>query len=69
VLKGNDITLQGSWKGGNRQYDAKYSGTFVRRHAKLQGTQNWNDDGKAVTRACSGSIKRALKAFLPRERK
>jgi len=41
----------------------------VRRHAKLQGTQNWNDDGKAVTRACSGSIKRALKAFLPRERK
>jgi hypothetical protein len=69
ALSGNDISLQGSWKGGNRQYEAKYSGTFVRRHASLKGAQTWNDGGKTVRRACSGSIRRPLRAFLPRERK
>ena len=69
ALSGNDISLQGSWKSGNRQYEAKYSGTFVRRHASLKGAQIWNDGGKTITRTCSGSIKRPLKAFLPRERK
>jgi len=68
-LAGNAISLQGSWKGGNRQYDAKYSGTFVRRHARLKGTQTWNDGGKTVVRACSGAIKRPLRVFLPREKK
>jgi hypothetical protein len=41
ALSGNNISLQGSWKSGNRQYEAKYSGTFVRRHASLKGTQVW----------------------------
>jgi hypothetical protein len=69
TLSGNDISLQGSWKDGNRQYEAKYSGTFVRRHASLKGAQIWSDGGKTITRTCSGSIKRPLRAFLPRERK
>ena len=58
-----------AWKGGSRTYEAKYGGTFVRRSAKLKGTQTWMDGGKTVTRACAGAIKRPLKAFLPREKK
>jgi len=69
ALSGNTISLQGSWNGGAQQYEAKYSGTFVRRHASLKGIQTWNDGGKTVRRACSGSIKRPLRAFLPREQK
>ena len=69
ALNGNSISLQGSWKSGNRQYDAKYGGTFVRRHASLKGTQVWSDGGKTISRICSGSIKRPLKPFLPREQK
>jgi hypothetical protein len=69
TLSGSDISLQGSWKSGNRQYEAKYSGAFVRRHASLKGAQTWNDGGKTIRRACSGSIKRPLKAFLPRAQK
>jgi hypothetical protein len=68
-LGGSDISLEGSWKSGNREYQAKYSGTFVRRHASLKGTQTWNDSGKTIIRTCSGSIKRPFRAFLPRERK
>lgn len=66
VLNGQDIALQGSWDGGTRRYKAAYSGTFVRRSAHLKGTQIWAIEGKDVTRVCSGSIKRPLKAFLPR---
>jgi hypothetical protein len=66
TLKGQDISLQGSWQGGGRQYKASYSGTFVRRSARLRGTQAWSDGGKEITRACSGVIKRPFKAFLPR---
>jgi hypothetical protein len=65
---GDNISLQGSWKGGNRQYEAKYGGTFVRRHVDLKGTQTWNDGGKTIARACSGTIKRPFKIFLPRDR-
>jgi hypothetical protein len=68
TLNGDNISLQGSWKGGNRQYEAKYGGTFVRRHVDLKGTQTWNDGGKTITRACSGTIKRPFKIFLPRDR-
>jgi hypothetical protein len=69
ALNGNSISLQGSWKSGNRQYEAKYGGTFVRRHASLKGTQVWSDGGKTISRTCSGSIKRPLKPVLPREQK
>jgi hypothetical protein len=68
-LKGQDIELQGSWKSGNRQYEAKYSGAFVRRHADLKGTQTWSDNGKSFTRACAGTIKRPFRVFLPGEKK
>jgi len=68
-VTGQNISLQGSWSGGNRQYKASYSGTFVRRTARLTGTQTWTDGGKTITRACSGAIKRPLKAFLPRAKK
>jgi hypothetical protein len=68
TLSGQNIDLQGSWKGGTREYQAKYSGTFVRRHAKLKGTQTWSEGGKAMSRACSGAIKRPLKPFLPRKK-
>ncbi len=68
-VDGQAISLSGSWKGAGREYQAKYSGTFVRRSAKLTGTQTWTDGGKTITRACSGAIKRPLKAFLPRAKK
>jgi hypothetical protein len=68
-LDGQNISLEGSWSGGGRQYQAKYSGTFVRRSAKLEGMQTWADGGKTVTRKCSGAVKRPLRAFLPREGK
>ena len=67
-LNGQNIDLQGSWKDGTRQYEAKYSGTFVRRSAQLKGTQTWTEGGKTMTRACSGAIKRPLKPFLPRNK-
>jgi hypothetical protein len=69
TIDGQKINLQGSWKSGGRRYEATYSGSFVRRSAKLAGTQTWSDGGKAVTRACAGAIKRPLKAFLPRDKK
>ena len=69
TLNGQNIELQGSWKGGAREYQAKYSGTFVRRHAKLKGTQTWTEGGKTTARACSGAVKRLLKPFLPRNKK
>jgi len=69
TLSGVALSLQGAWKGGNRQYEAKYSGTFVRRHADLKGTQTWSDGGKTVTRSCIGTIKRPFKIFLPSDKK
>lgn len=65
TLRGETISLQGSWKSGNRQYEAKYEGAFVRRHASLKGTQTWSDGGKSVSRSCFGTVKRPLRAFLP----
>jgi class 3 adenylate cyclase len=69
TLSGQAISLQGTWDGGARQYKANYSGNFVRRSARLKGTQIWTIDGKTVTRDCSGVIKRPLKAFLPRKKR
>jgi hypothetical protein len=68
-IDGQNIDLQGTWKSGNREYQAKYSGSFVRRSAQLKGIQTWTDGGKTVIRACAGAIKRPLKPFLPRDRK
>jgi hypothetical protein len=69
TLSGDNISLQGSWKSGGRQFEAKYSGTFVRRHADLNGTQTWTEGGKTIARNCSGTIKRPFKLFLPSEKK
>jgi hypothetical protein len=69
TLEGQKIALQGGWKSGNRSYEAKYSGSFVRRSARLKGTQTWTADGKTITRACSGAVKRPLNPFLPRTKK
>src|SRR4029078_97032 len=68
TLSGQNIDLQGSWKGGAREYQAKYSGTFVRRSAKLKGTQTWTEGAKTISLHCSGAIKRPLKPFLPRNK-
>jgi hypothetical protein len=54
---------------GSHRYEAKYSGTFVRRSARLKGTQTWTEGTGTVTRACAGVIKRPLKAFLPRKKR
>jgi len=69
TIDGQKIDLQGAWKSGSRSYEAKYSGSFVRRSALLKGTQTWTDGGKTVIRACAGAIKRPLKPFLPRDKK
>ena len=69
TIDGQKIDLQGTWKGGGREYAAKYSGSFVRRSARLKGMQTWTDGGKTVTRACAGAIKRPFKPFLPRNKK
>jgi hypothetical protein len=69
TINGQKIDLQGNWKSGGREYQAKYSGTFVRRSARLKGTQTWTDGGKTLTRACAGAIKRPLRPFLPRAKK
>ena len=69
TIDGEKIDLQGTWKGGGREYAAKYSGSFVRRSARLKGMQTWTDGSKTVTRACAGAIKRPFKPFLPRNRK
>ena len=68
VVKGQNIELQGSWKDDTRHYEAKYTGTFVRRSAQLKGTQTWTDRGQTATRTCSGAIKRPFKPFLPRSK-
>ncbi|HVQ66097.1 MAG TPA: hypothetical protein VMT08_01240 [Bradyrhizobium sp.] len=69
TIDGQKIDLQGTWKGGGREYAAKYSGSFVRRSARLKGMQTWTDGSKTVTRACAGAIKRPFKPFLPRNKK
>jgi hypothetical protein len=68
-VDGNKITLTGGWKSDGGSYDASYSGTFVRRSAKLSGTQKWTHDGKSYTRNCAGAIQRPLAAFLPKQKK
>jgi hypothetical protein len=68
-VDGARISLQGAWKGDAGQYQANYHGSFVRRSAKLIGTQTWTVKDRIVTRACSGVVKRPFRAFLPRGKK
>ena len=68
-LDGQTISLEGSWDGGGaRKYKASYNGSFVRRSARLKGTQIWIDGGKTISRACSGAVKRPFRVFLPHDR-
>jgi hypothetical protein len=68
-VDGEKIAITGGWKGEKSSYEANYSGTFVRRSAKLTGQQSWTHEGKSYTRACSGAIKRPLAAFVPKTQK
>jgi hypothetical protein len=68
-VDGNKITLTGGWKSDKAFYEASYSGTVVRRSAKISGMQKWTHDGKSYTRRCSGAIQRPLAAFLPKPTK
>jgi hypothetical protein len=68
-VDGDKISITGAWKGEKDGYEASYAGTFVRRRAKLSGTQKWTHDGQSFTRNCSGSIQRPLAAFLPKPQK
>ena len=63
IVKGQNIDLQGSWKDDTRQYEAKYSGTFVRRSAQLKGTQTWTDGGKTVDPRLLGRDQAAAEAI------
>jgi hypothetical protein len=67
-VDGDKITLTGGWKSEKASYEASYAGNFVRRSAKLSGTQTWTYDGKSYTRTCSGVVKRPLAAFLPKQK-
>jgi hypothetical protein len=69
TLDGDRIALTGAWSGEANNYDASYSGTFVRRSAQLTGTQTWQNAGKTHVRKCSGAVKRPLAAFLPKDDK
>jgi hypothetical protein len=69
TIDGDKISLKGEWRGELGGYSAAYSGRFVRRSAKLAGTQTWTHAGKSYKRDCSGVIKRPLAAFLPKDKK
>jgi hypothetical protein len=69
TIDGDKISLKGEWRGALGNYNATYSGTFVRRSAKLTGTQIWMHAGKSYKRECSGVVKRPLAAFLPKDKK
>jgi hypothetical protein len=68
-VDGDKIALTGAWKGEKDSYEASYTGSFVRRRAKLAGTQKWVHDGQSFTRNCSGAIERPLAGFLPKQQK
>jgi hypothetical protein len=66
-VEGEKISLTGGWSSAADKYEASYSGSFVRRSAKLSGTQSWMHEGKSFTRNCTGVIKRPFAAFLPKD--
>jgi hypothetical protein len=69
TVDGKRILLTGGWRGETNSYEAIYSGNFVRRSAKIAGTQIWTHGGKSYMRTCSGAIKRPFAVFLPKEKK
>ena len=52
TLSGQNITLQGTWQGGNRKYEAKYSGTFVWRclYQRNADLERWRQDHQSCLR-------------------
>jgi hypothetical protein len=68
TIDGQTIALTGGWRGQRENYEARYTGNFVRRSFNLTGTQTWVHDGKTYTRKCSGSIKRPFAIFLPSQK-
>jgi hypothetical protein len=68
TIDGKNIKLTGGWRGSQPSYEASYSGTFVRRAARLTGTQTWTHEGKTYKRTCSGAIKRPFAVFLKRDK-
>src|SRR6187397_2343130 len=68
TIDGQSILLTGGWRGTRDSYEARYTGTFVRRSVNLKGTQTWTHDGKTYTRICSGAIKRPFAIFLPSQK-
>jgi hypothetical protein len=64
TIDGQKISLKGAWKGDEDSYEANYSGTFVRRSAKLSGYQLWSHEKQSFRRNCSGAIKRPLAIFM-----
>jgi hypothetical protein len=69
TVEGSNIKLSGAWRGAPNSYEASYTGTFVRRAARIAGTQTWTHEGKTYKRTCSGAIKRPLAIFLKRDGK
>src|SRR5262245_59903782 len=56
---GDNISLKGSWKGGNRQFEAKYDGTFVEHRP---GTTATKPQAVPVTASSSGRCGRSCSA-------
>jgi hypothetical protein len=69
TLEGQTLSLKGGWSGESESYESNYGGAFVRRSARLTGTQTWTHEGKTYTRKCEGAIKRPFAVFLPGEAK
>ncbi len=67
-IDGQAITLTGGYK-GQQSFDATYTGTIVRRSARLTGKQVWTHQGKTYTRTCSGAVKRPFAIFLKKDGK
>jgi hypothetical protein len=67
TIAGSSIKLTGSWSGDKQGFESTYGGTFVRRAARLTGTQLWTHDGKPYKRTCAGTVKRPFAVFLKRD--
>src|SRR5690349_11622917 len=50
TIDGQNIVLTGGWRGRYDSYEARYTGTFVRRSVNLKGSQVWTHNGKTYTR-------------------